>query len=216
MAKHAELHAEKRDVLGKKVRRLRRDGILPATVYGYQVQPQAIQIDARALRDVIKTSGRTQLVDLKIGSERARPVFIRQTTVDAKRNAILHVEFYQANLSQKLTTSIPVQFVGESQAVKDGGIFLPLLDHIDVESLPDDVPAAVEADISAIQEINGSMHVGDLQVPDGVSILTSPEEVVAKVNPPVAAEVVEEALAPEALPEELGGEEEQPDAVPEA
>ena len=216
MAKHAELRAETRELLGKKVRRLRQQGLLPATVYGQGNKPQSIQIAAHDLRGVLKSVGRTQVIDLKIDNQRARPVFIRQTAVDAKRNMILHVEFYQANMRERLTSRIPIQFVGESQAVKDGGIFLAVLDHVDVESLPDDVPTALEADVSAIEEINESLHIGDLNAPDGVTVLTPAEEIVAKVNPPVTEKAVEEVLAPPELPEELGGEEPQPDAVPES
>ena len=218
MAQHVQLTAETRELLGKKVRRLRREGKLPATVYGHDVTPVSIQVDARAMRAALRAAGRTQLIDLTIGNERARPFFVRQTAVDPKRNALLHVEFYQANLREKLTTALPLHFVGESPAVKEGGIFLPLLDHVDIESLPQDVPAGgLEVDISQITEINGTIHVSNLTVPPTVTLLTSGDEIVAKVNPPVAEEVVEEIIAePEALPAELGGEEAPPDSVPEA
>ncbi|MBV9280063.1 MAG: 50S ribosomal protein L25, partial [Chloroflexi bacterium] len=166
MASRLQLRAERRELLGKKVRRLRREGRLPATVYGHRVEPRSIQVDAHAARDVLRQAGATQLVDLVIDDESPRPVLIRQTTVDAKRNALLHIEFFQANLREKITTHVPVHFVGESPAVKDGGIFLPVLDHLDIESLPQDVPAGgIEADLSRITEINGLIHVSDLAVP---------------------------------------------------
>ena len=217
MADRVELKAQKRELLGKKVRRLRREGILPATVYGHRVEPQSIQIDAAELRSVIRRSGTAQLIDLVIESERPRPVFIRQTAVDPKKNAIIHVEFFQANLREKLVSHLPVHFVGESQAVKGGGILLPILDHVDVESLPQDVPAGgLEADIGVIEEIGGALHVSDLKAPAGVTILTPADEVLARVSPPVAEEVVEEVIAAEPLPAELGGEEPKADTVPEA
>jgi large subunit ribosomal protein L25 len=218
MATRIQLQAERREMLGKKVRRLRREGKLPATVYGHQVDPQSIQVDAHEFRNVFRQSGSTSLIDLVIDTQPARPVLIRQTTVDAKRNSILHVEFFQANLREKITTHIPVHFVGDSPAVRDGGIFLPVLDHVDIESLPQDVPTGgLQVDIGAITEINGSIHAADLQLPQGVSLVTSGDEVLAKVNPPVSEEAVEEIIAEaEPLPQELGGEESQPDAVPEA
>jgi len=218
MANRAQLRAENRELLGKKVERLRHAGIIPATVYGHQVQPQSIQINARELRDVIRQAGTTQLIDLLVDNQAARPVLIRQTAVDAKRNSIIYVEFFQANLREKLMTHVPVHFVGESPAAKEGGIELHLLDHLDIESLPQDVPAGgIEVDMSQITEINGAIHARDLQLPANITLLTSPDEVVAKVNPLVSEEAVEEILAePAALPAELGGEEQQPDAVPEA
>jgi large subunit ribosomal protein L25 len=217
MAKHAQLKAETREMLGKKVRRLRAAGKLPATVYGHNVKPSSIQVDAHDLREVLRTAGRTQLIDLVIDRQTARPVFVKQTSVDAKRNSLLHVEFYQANLQEKMSASVPVHFVGESQAVRDGGILLTVLDHVDVECLPEEVPAAIEVDLGALEEINASIHAKDLTLPAGVTLLTPGDEILAKVNPPVAEEVVEEVVEEaEPLPEELGGEEAPADAVPEA
>src|SRR5579872_2925055 len=107
MATHAQLNAETREMLGKKVRRLRAAGKLPATVYGHNIKPQSIQVDAHDLRDVLRKAGRTQLIDLVIDNQTPRPVFVRQTAVDAKRNSLLHIEFYQANLRVKMTSRVP-------------------------------------------------------------------------------------------------------------
>src|SRR5947209_10863810 len=134
MAAHAQLQAERRELLGKKVRRLRKAGILPATVYGHNVTPVAVQINAHDFQTVLKSTGRTQLIDLALAGEQSRPVFVKQLAVDAKRNVIQHVEFYQANLREAVHATVPLQFEGESQAVRDGGIFLTVLDHVEVES----------------------------------------------------------------------------------
>jgi large subunit ribosomal protein L25 len=210
MAQHTELKAEKRELLGKKVRRLRSAGVLPATVYGHNVTPLSIQVDARDFRTLLRAQGRTQLVDLVIQGERPRPVFIKQTAVDAKRNALLHVEFFQANLREKLTTHLPLHFTGDSQAVRDGGILLTVLDHVDIECLPDDVPAGgIEVDVSRITEINGSLHVGDLVIPDKVTLLTPTDEVVAKVDAPISEEALEEVLDETEPVAEFPGEEHQ-------
>lgn len=216
MAKHVELAAEPRELIGKKVRRLRTQGVLPATVYGHDVTPQSIQINAHDFGKVLKAVGRTQLIDLMVGGERARPVFVKQMAIDAKRNAIQHVEFYQANLREKMQTSVPLHFAGESQAVKDGGILLTLLDHVTVESLPDDVPAGIDVDISVLTDFTGAVHVSELQVPSAVAVVTPGDDLVCKVNPPVAEEAIEEVLEETALPTELGGDEPQADAVPES
>jgi large subunit ribosomal protein L25 len=222
MAQHTELKAEKRELLGKKVRRLRAAGILPATVYGHNVTPLSIQINGREFRTLLRSQGRTQLIDLIIESERPRPVFIKQTAVDAKRNALLHVEFFQANLREKVTTRLPLHFVGDSPAVREGGILLSVLDHVEIECLPDDVPGGgIEVDVSRIEEINGSIHVGDLAIPDKVTLLTPPDEVVAKVDAPIAEEELEEVLEEIEPVADIEGEEERaaaesPKAVPEA
>jgi large subunit ribosomal protein L25 len=218
MPTHPQLKAEPRELHGKKVGRLRRQGMLPATVYGPTTEPQAIQLNAHDFGLMLRRAGRTQLIDLVIGEQAPRPVLVRQAQVEPKRNLIQHVEFFQPNLRQPITTHLPVHLVGESPAVREGGILLQLLDHVDVESLPDDVPAnGLEVDVSAIEEINGVIHISDLQAPAGLTILTPGDEMVVKVNPPEAAEVVEEAIADtEPLPNELGGDQPQADAVPEA
>ncbi len=218
MADHPVLQAEPRELTGKKTGRLRRSGVLPATVYGFQMEPRTIQMSAHDFASVLRRAGRTQVLDLAIGAASPMPVLIRNTQVDPKRNQIIHVEFYRPNMRANVQTRVAVHLVGDSPAVQEGGILLPVLDHLEIESLPDSVPAAgIEVDVSSITEINGAVHVSDVPVPAGVTILTPADEMVAKVNPPVSEEVLEEAVeATEPLPNELGGDQTPPDAVPEA
>lgn len=218
MSDHPQLNAEPRELTGKKSGRLRREGILPATVYGFQMEPRTIQMNAHDFAGVLRHAGRTQVLDLSIGAAPPMPVLIRNTQIDPKRNRIIHVEFYRPNMRANVQTRVPLHLVGESTAVRDGGILLSVLDHLDIESLPDSVPAeGIEVDISPITEINGAIHVGDITAPEGVTILTPADEMVAKVNPPVSEEVLEEAVdATEPLPNELGGDQTPADAVPEA
>src|SRR3954470_264708 len=114
MASHPQLSAELREKLGKKVGQLRRQGILPATVYGYRTEPKSIQLDAHEFSAVIRRAGRAQIIDLTIGNERPRPVFIREAQIDPKRNQIIHVEFFQPNMLERLTTQATVHVVGDS------------------------------------------------------------------------------------------------------
>lgn len=217
MATRQTLHAQPRALTGKKVRRLRTEGILPATVYGHRVTPQNIQVDHREFRDVLKHAGTTQLIDLVVDGGAARPVLVRQMERNAKRNDIIHVEFFQANLHEKVTTHVPLHTSGNAPAVDEGGILLTILDHVDVESFPQDVPPGLEVDITKLSDFNSAVHAGEIILPAAVTLVTPPDEVVVKVNPPAAADAVEEAIeATEPLPSELGGDEEQPDAVPES
>lgn len=218
MPDRTTLHAQSRELTGKKVGRLRREGILPATIYGHNVRPQNIQVNARDFRDAFRRAGSTQLLDLVIDENPPRPVLIRQMGFDAKKHAVMHVEFFQANLRETITTHVPIHTVGESAAVREGGILLQVLDHVDIESLPQNVPAGgIEVDISRLEAINDSLTVGDLTLPGTVSVVTPGDEIVVKVNPPTREEVVEENIAvTEPLPTELGGEEAEPKAVPES
>ncbi len=209
MSTRVQLQAEPRTVLGKKVRQLRRSGMLPATVYGNKMEPQSIQLSAHEFIGVLRQAGRTALIDLAIGDQRARPVFVKQTGVDAKRNIIVHVEFYQANLLEKMRSQTPLHFVGESPAVKnEGGIFLAVLDHLEIESLPDDVPAGgIEVDLSQMTELHSTIHVSDIHLPGSVTMITPADEMVAKVDAPVTQAAADEAAsAPEAAAEGAGGE----------
>jgi large subunit ribosomal protein L25 len=145
---------------------------------------------------VMRQAGTTQLLDLQLDGEPARPVLIRQTTFDAKRNTVTHIEFFQANLLEKLITHVPLRFMGESPAAKEGGIFLQMLDHVDIESLPQDVPAGgIEVDSSLITEVNGHITAADLVMPPSVTLVTALDEIVAKVNPKLAEEVAEVEVA---------------------
>jgi len=218
MANRQELKAETRKLFGSKVGRLRRSGIMPATVYGHNVKPQSIQFHSHDLLGLMRTAGTTQLIDLVVDEQAARPVLIKQTAIDAKRNAVIHVEFFQANLRETLHTSMPVHFVGESSAVKEGGILLTVMDHVNIESLPQNVPAGgIEVDISQITEINGQINAGDIVLPSNVTLLTPADEMIAKVNPPITEAAMDEILAePVVEPEEFAQTDEPADADPEA
>lgn len=218
MANRQELKAETRTLFGSKVGRLRRSGIMPATVYGHNVKPQSIQFHSHDLLGLMRTAGTTQLIDLVVDEQAARPVLIKQTAIDAKRNAVIHVEFFQANLRETLHTSMPVHFVGESSAVKEGGILLTVMDHVNIESLPQNVPAGgIEVDISQITEINGQINAGDIVLPSNVTLLTPADEMIAKVNPPITEAAMDEILAePVVEPDELAQSDESADAETEA
>ena len=111
MSTRAQLHAETRELVGKKVRRLRKRGVLPATLStGHNIDPQTIQVRSYDMRDALRQAGSTQSIDLTIDEQPARPVLIRQTAIDARRNALIHIEFFQANLLEKITTHVPLAF----------------------------------------------------------------------------------------------------------
>lgn len=218
MADRSKLAAERRELFGRRCGSLRRAGILPATVYGPGVDPLSIQVSAHDASLVLRRAGKNQLIDLLIDGQPARPVFVRQTTNDARRNSVLHIEFFQANLKVKMIAHIPLRFVGDSPAAKDGGVLLHVVDHVDIESLPQDVPpSGLEVDVSQLEEIGSHLAAGDLSLPAGVTLITAPDEVIARVNAPAAEEEVEEvvaegeAAAAESAEGAPAGEEKQPE-----
>lgn len=194
-----ELKAARREVLGKKVKRLRRQGIIPANIYGHNVESLAVQVKADDLKHVIKTAGRNDIIYVRLDGEEPRPTFLKTVQRDAIGEKILHVDLLQISLKEKVRMEVPLHLVGIPPAVDvHGGILMHGIDRVAVEALPTDVPSFLEVDVSVLEEIDQALHVSDLVVPEGVTVLTDPDVVVAKVSPPVVERVEEEEAEEEA------------------
>jgi large subunit ribosomal protein L25 len=207
MASRTELTVTPRQVLGKKVKALRREGVTPANIYGRGVDSTAVQVSTDELQHVLKTAGRNEIVYLRMDGDEPRPSFVKSVQHHPVADHILHVDFLQISLKEKVRIDVPVHLVGLAPAVdRYSGILVHGLSHITVEALPTDVPSSVEADVSGLEEIDSALHVSDLPITEGVTLLTDPEQVVAKVSPP-AVEKVEEVEEEEAAEGEEGAAE---------
>ncbi len=197
-----ELSVGPREVLGKKVKRLRREGVIPANVYGFEQQSVAIQVPKDDLIHLLRTAGRNDIVYLRLDGEEPRPTFLRLVQRNPVTDAILHVDFYQISLQKKVRMEVQVSLVGTAPAEQThGGTLLHSLDRITVEGLPMDIPSVIEVDVSGLEEIDAAIHVGELTVVGEVTVLTDPEQVVAKIAPPQVEKEVEAEV------EEVEGEE---------
>ncbi len=188
-----KLVAEKREGTGKGVaRKLRAAGRVPAVLYGAGLESSALSVDSRDLYHVLHTgAGANVLVDLVVdGTEHL--IIPRDVQRDHIHGRYIHVDLLAVRRDEKIHLSIPVRLVGESVGVKAGGVVEHHLWELEVESLPGDVPEAIDADISAL-EIGMSLRVSDLVAPKGATILTNPEESVVAVQQPQMAVEVEEA-----------------------
>jgi large subunit ribosomal protein L25 len=197
MPTHLELMAEPRDILGKRVRRLRRQGIVPANIYGHG-QSRPIQASHRAFEYLLSHGGRTGVVSIAVDG-RSETALMKGVQRDPRSGHLLHVEFQAVSMEESVTSSVPVRFVGESIAVTkmDGVMTHPRTDlHITARAA--DLPDAIEVDVSAIRELHGAIHVSDLPESPSYRINDPPEEVLAIVLPPKVE--VEEV---EAVPEEV-------------
>lgn len=203
----AELQVSKREVLGKKVRHLRRQGLIPANVFGHNIPSEPVQVEARRLAEIFRRVGTTRLLELKIGEgARSRPVLIRGVQRNPRTGEFLHVDFYQISMRKKLRLHIPVVITGDAPALENtDGILVRNMDTIEVEALPTDLPPTIEVDVSHLRDIGDTVLVSDLKVPQGVTILANPEDPVVTIAPPMAEEVPEEA-AEEAEEAEEGAE----------
>jgi len=210
-----ELHVTPREVFGKKVKALRRSGLTPANIYGHNVESQAIQVATEQLKHVLKSAGRNDIVYVRLDGDEPRPTFVRDVQQHPVTDAIQHVDFLQISLREKVRADVPIHLVGLAPAVDTfGGILMHGLDHVTVEALPTEVPSFLEIDVSPLTEINQALHVFDLDVPEGVTLLTDVEQVVAKVAPP-AVEPVEEVPEEEELEEGEAAPEGEEGAAPE-
>jgi len=207
-----QLSADTREALGKKVAQLRRDGVLPAVVYGHGSDSEAIQVDAKGFDELRRHAGRNALVDLKVGGGRARPVLLHAVQEHPVTRRALHADFLIVRMTEEMTVDVSVAMIGESVAIeKMGGTLLHLRDTVQVRALPGDLPSSLELDISSLSTFDATLHVSDLQVPEKVTILTDGTEPLARVQAPrVEEEPVEtegEAAAAEAEDAEAEGSE---------
>jgi large subunit ribosomal protein L25 len=204
-----ELLAEPRGVFGKHVRRLRRQGIVPANIYGHG-EPRPIQAPARAMEYLLAHGGRTGVVTIAV-QDRSEIALLKDIQRDPRSGQILHIEFQAVSMEESVTSTVPVRFVGESSAVtKLGGVMSHPRTELRITARAVDLPEAIEVDISSIDELHGAIHVSDLPVSDVYKVLDPPEEVLAMVQPPrvepepveAAVEAAETAAAAEPAPGE--------------
>jgi large subunit ribosomal protein L25 len=192
-----ELRAEPRSIVGKKVRFLRRQGIVPGNIYGH-AESTAIQIPARDVEQTIRRAGRTNLISLAVEGDQPTTVLMRSWQRHPYKGDVLHVDFYRVSMTQTLRMDVPIRLTGEAPAVKQtGGTPFQTQATLSVECLPADIPEAIEVDISGLEEIDASIYVRDLTAPSGVTILTDGDEMVVKIMAPTVEEepAAEEAVA---------------------
>lgn len=193
-----QLNAKTREKLGRNVKKLRREGIIPAVLYGHKIKNINLETDEREFEKVFKKTGESVLIDLKIafqnGKNEVRKVLIHNAQKDSVKEKFLHIDFYQVKMTEKITAEAVLNFVGESPAVKNlEGILIKNFDKIQIECLPQDLVRNIEVDISKIKNLEESVYVKDLPVSKGVNILANPEEPVATViSPSVQEEEKEE------------------------
>lgn len=186
--KHPLLISEKRTVLGKKVKKLRREGWVPANVYGKGLESTAIQVKLTDFQKIYKEVGETGLLDLKFG-EQTKPVLIKNLHQTFPHHIPLHVDFYQVNLKEKVKTMVPIVLTGEPVAVTEKlGILLQTLAEVEIEALPEELPENIEIPVEHLATVEEQLTVENLKAPAGVTILTAPDQIIAKIGELVVEE----------------------------
>ena len=194
-----KLEAKKRTVIGKKVKVLRREGLIPAIIYGTGIEPIAIELNSHEASKTLSLVSGSTLINLKIGDQN-HTVILRDVQVDVIRRNIVHIDFLKVAMDTAITTEVPVRLVGEAPAVTElGGVLVTGLSEVEIEALPGDLPDRITVDIESLIEINSSIRVGDIFFGKGVTILTDPDEVLVRIVPQAIEEEVVEEVEEEAL-----------------
>lgn len=198
MEKRPRLVVQKRKVFGKKVKKLRKEGLIPAHVYGKGIKSVHISVDGKTFLPLFEKVGETGLLDLVIDRQKPRTVLVSQVQHQPVTEQALHIDFHQVALTEKVKAEIPIEIVSQSPAVEEKkGVLLIILDKVEVEALPADLPENLPVDISKLAEVDNVVKVGDLKVGKKISVLTSSEEILVKIGPLVTAEMAEEIKAEE-------------------
>lgn len=203
-----KLKAAVRQKTGKQVKYIRQNGLVPAVVYGRDVDSMPIQIEAKALTRVLTVAGTHQLISLELDGKKPQMTLARHIQRDILRRNYTHVDFYVVKMDEKVTAQVPLVIIGESPAVKDeGGVLTQGLDQLEVECLPADLISSIEVDIDGLESLNDTIIVADLVVPDTITVLSEPESMVVKIEPPrKIADLDEEAEESEVVVEDAAGD----------
>jgi large subunit ribosomal protein L25 len=197
-----KLEADKRDILGKKTRFLRRQGITPAHLFGHGLESLALQCDTAKLQRVIARAGRTRLISLGVkGDKETRSVFIKEIQRDPRNGELLHVDLFQIRKAEKIKVDVPIVLVGEAPALKSKEYTLThSLTSLSIECLPDKLPPQIEIDLSPLVEVGQAIHVRDIPLSPDITLHNDPDQMVVRVSE-IRVEKVEEVV-----PEEVAAE----------
>lgn len=179
------LKAKQRTETGKKVRSFRKQGTIPAIMYGHKVTPQNLWVNVLEFRKVFAEAGENTVIELSLEGNGKMNVLVHDFQSDTLTGQISHVDFFQVRMDEKLETEIPLEFIGESKAIKElGGMLVKTTERVLVSCLPADLPKHFEVDIAVLQTFDDHIKVSDLVVPKKVQVLTDPEVVIALVERP--------------------------------
>jgi large subunit ribosomal protein L25 len=183
------LNATSRTEIGKAAAHLRRTGKVPAVVFGHGLESIAISLDAHEFDHLRRTSRSNAIISLTIDGQGKRNVMLRGFQIDPRTRHLLHVDLFALKSGEEVTVDVPLRTIGESYAVdRLGGTLLHTVSHIRVRALPEKLPELLEISIESLVDFEIAIHVRDLALPEGVTLMSEPDDVVAKVAPPKAAE----------------------------
>jgi len=186
-----ELTAQKREILGKRLKALRKQGFIPAEFYSREAENLHLSVLAKEFNKIFKEAGESAIIKLNMDGKKINAL-IHDVQKDSLTGAISHIDFYGIKMDEKIRVSIPLLFGGESLAVKEGGVLIKAIHELEIEALPVDLSHHIEVDLGKLAVIGDSILVKDLNVGKGVKIMINAETVIATV----VEQKVEEEVAP--------------------
>ena len=192
----ASIKAENRELTGRKVKQLRNKGLTPATIYGHNFTPISISVSTMELNKLFSHVGESTLVEIKIGDTNL-PVLFKNPQYHPVTSDLIHIDCHKVNLKEKIVATVPLEFIGESLSVKNGNVLITVLDEIEVEALPADLPENIIVDISVLTDVDAQITIADLNIDrTKVEIKNEADQVIIKTDlPKVEEEVVAEVEA---------------------
>lgn len=187
------LNAQERKLRGKKLSSLRTSGNIPGVVYGQGKTTAVIEVNGKELEKIYHEAGTSRLIELKIDSNTPVNVLFHDVQVSPLSQQIIHFDLYTVKMDEKIKTEVPLSFTGEAPAVHSlNAILVKNLEEIEIETLPGNLPEKIEVNLDELEEIGQSIAVGDLKMPEGVTLITDTEEMIVKTDPPRSEEELEE------------------------
>lgn len=180
-----KLKVTKRTETGKAVEALRQNNLIPAVVYGHDVAPVSLSVNYLDFSRALKTAGESTLLELALDGEKSVNVLIHDVATHPLSGRFMHVDFYQVNMKEEIETDVPLEFIGESAAVKSlAGVLIRSLEEVKVKCLPSDLPHSLSIDLSKLATFDDAIKVKDIVLPKGVEMLDDVETVIATVAAP--------------------------------
>ena len=183
------LEAKTREKIGRVANFLRKTSFIPAVLFGHNISNKNLIVPQKTFFKAYKEAGESTLVDLKIDDAPPVKVLIQDIQTDPLDGDIIHVDFYQVSMTEKLEADILFNFIGESPAVKDlGGILVKSSDHLRVKCLPGDLVHQIDVSLESLVKFGDVIHIKDIKLPQGMEILDNVNEVIATVTEPISEE----------------------------
>jgi large subunit ribosomal protein L25 len=193
------LEVQKREIFGKKLKALRKTGVLPGNIFGESMESKAVMLPLIELKHTFKKAGETQIVYLKIDGEEL-PVLIQNLQFHPMTAYPLHVDFRKVNLKKKIETEVPIKLVGESEAVNQNkGILLNMAESVLVEALPEDIPQEIEIDLSVLKELDDQVAIKDLKVTGEFILKDDPEKVIVRITEHKEESIETQVVSPDTV-----------------